>query len=699
MAFVTTVMNAIFVGMHRILFVLSLLAGLVPATFAQRPQPALTHTFWRAELAGTAEQPRLRISVDIAPTWKLYALDTPPPSPRLALRATPPEGGRIGAFLQPVPKEEDDPALGVRVRYFDTRAVFEAPVENLRRGQDGVIEATSRFSICDPSICLPPTTVTLAVNLADGSGTTAGTALFTGLGSSPSRPVEVTPRAVMPAPAPEVEPTPVPASPAPEPVVPEPPALEPKQEASEMELVAPLTAEELAALPTRSEGSAPRGLLWLAALAGLAALLTPCVFPMIPLTVSYFTRHANSNREALGMASVYAFSIVGTFTGLGLLMALFVGASGAGSIAANPWVNLFIGVVFVVFGLSLLGLFEIRLPSGLVNAVGKQESRSGVVGVFFMGLTLTLVSFSCTVPFVGALLALASQGSWRDPIIGMVVFSSVFALPFFAFALFPRALGKLPKSGDWMTSVKVTLGFIELAAALKFLSQADLVWGFDILSRPLAIAISIVIFLMAGLYLIGRLPLQTYGEALNLSVGRLVVGMVFFSTALYMVPGLFGAGLGILDAYLPPRRATDFSIASASLQQGGMDAGWHVGVQGKQVAWAEAASTGRPIFIDFTGYTCTNCRYMEANVFTVPEVDARLNQFVRLKLYTDDLREGSENSTYQLELTGTVALPTYAILSPDGSQVIDILSGTASVARFRAFLEQALPAQPLAFAR
>lgn len=696
MAFVTAVMNAIFVGMHRILFVLSLLIGLAPATLAQRPQPALTHTFWRAELAGTQDQPRIRIAVDIAPTWKLYALDTPPPSPRLVLRATAPEGARVGSFLQPVPKEEDDPALGVRVRYFDTRAVFEAPVENIRRGDDGTIEATSRFSICDPSICLPPTTVTLAVNMADGSGTTAGTALFTGLGSSPSRPVEVTPRPVAPTPAPE--PTPAPAQTEPETPTTEPPA-EGAQEEEEMVLVAPLTAEEQAATPTRAGGEAPRGLLLLAALAGLAALLTPCVFPMIPLTVSYFTRHANSNREALGMASVYAFSIIGTFTGLGLLMALFVGASGAGSIAANPWVNLFIGVVFVVFGLSLLGLFEIRLPSGLVNAVGRQESRSGVVGVFFMGLTLTLVSFSCTVPFVGALLAMASQGSWRDPIIGMVVFSTVFALPFFAFALFPRALGKLPKSGDWMTSVKVTLGFIELAAALKFLSQADLVWGFDILSRPLAIAISIVIFVMAGLYLIGRLPLQTYGEALNLSVGRLVVGMVFFSTALYMVPGLFGAGLGLLDAYLPPRRATDFNLTASSAQQGGMDAGWHVGVQGKQVAWEEAATTGKPIFIDFTGYTCTNCRYMEANVFTVPEVDARLAQFVRLKLYTDDLSEGGENSTYQLELTGTVALPTYAILSPDGSQVLDILSGTASVARFQAFLDQALPAQPLAVAR
>lgn len=332
MAFVTAVMNAIFVVMHRFLFALSLLVGLAPATHAQRPQPALTHTFWRAELAGTQDQPRIRIAVDIAPTWKLYALDTPPPSPRLVLRATAPEGARVGSFLQPVPKEEDDPALGVRVRYFDTRAVFEAPVENIRRGDDGTIEATSRFSICDPSICLPPTTVTLAVNMADGSGTTAGTALFTGLGSSPSRPVEVTPRPVAPTPAPE--PTPAPAQTEPETPTTEPPA-EGAQEEEEMVLVAPLTAEEQAATPTRAGGEAPRGLLLLAALAGLAALLTPCVFPMIPLTVSYFTRHANSNREALGMASVYAFSIIGTFTGLGLLMALFVGASGAGSIAAD----------------------------------------------------------------------------------------------------------------------------------------------------------------------------------------------------------------------------------------------------------------------------------------------------------------------------------------------------------------------------
>ncbi len=442
-------------------------------------------------------------------------------------------------------------------------------------------------------------------------------------------------------------------------------------------------------------GAAAPGLGWgfvlLAIGAGLAALLTPCVFPMLPLTVSYFLRHTGSRGEAIRMAGLYALTIVGTFTGLGLLLALFVGASGAARVAANPGVNLFIGAVFVAFGLSLLGLFELRLPAALVNRVDAAgRTRTGALGVVFMGLALTLVSFSCTVPFVGVLLAAAAQGAWVRPLVGMLVFSATFALPFFAFALFPRALGRLPKSGAWLEMLGVTLGLVELAAALKFFAQADLVWGLGVLTRPVAVALTAVLLAVTGLYLLGLVRLPG-AEGQPVGPLRLLTAVGFLGAGLYLVPGLWGAPLGVFDAYLPPRTATDFSVTNAATPTA--DDGWHVGLAGLEAARAEAARTGQPVFVDFSGYTCTNCRYMEANVFTAPAIARALaERFVRVRVYTDDAAEGEALQRYQLQLTGTVALPTYAILAPDGAGLVAVESGTLSAARFGAFLDRAVPA-------
>jgi thiol:disulfide interchange protein len=319
------------------------------------------------------------------------------------------------------------------------------------------------------------------------------------------------------------------------------------------------------------------------------------------------------------------------------------------------------------------------------------------VGVVFMGLALTLVSFSCTVPFVGALLAAAAQGIWLRPLVGMLVFSATFALPFFVFALFPRALGRFPKSGAWMGVLGVTLGFVELAAAIKFLSAADLVWGLGLLTRPIAIALTAVLLGVAGLYLLGLVRLPGH-EGQGIGPLRLVSAVGFLGAALYLVPGLWGAPLGLFDAYLPPRSATDFTLAGASTQAPDDD-GWHVGLSGLAAARAEAAQTGRPVFVDFSGYTCTNCRYMEARVFTQPEVAARLrDRFVRVRVYTDDAAEGEALQRYQLRLTGTVALPTYAVLAPDGASLAGLESGTMPAARFAAFLDRTSAAFPVRMA-
>ncbi|MDZ7681716.1 MAG: cytochrome c biogenesis protein CcdA [Fodinibius sp.] len=360
--------------------------------------------------------------------------------------------------------------------------------------------------------------------------------------------------------------------------------------------------------------------LWIALTAGFAALLTPCVFPMIPLTVSFFSKQKEGEGyRAIGQALGFGAAIVLTFTILGALLALFIGASGANQFAANPWVNLFIALVLVVFAVSLLGAFELRLPHQLTNWLNqKSNESSGFVGVLFMALTISAVSFSCTAPFVGGVLAATTGGQWFYPILGMAGFSTAFASPFVVFALFPRWLESLPKSGSWMNIVKVLLGFIELAAAVKFLSNADLVWQWGLVSRPFAIAAWIAIFLLAGFYVLGIYSINNDSRSKQIGTGRLMLALPFILFSFYLIPGLMGASLGIWDAWLPPKQATDVSVVQSLAQQGGTGMAattaksWS---SNYEEAKETAQKENKPLFIDFTGYTCTNCRAMETNVF------------------------------------------------------------------------------------
>jgi len=430
---------------------------------------------------------------------------------------------------------------------------------------------------------------------------------------------------------------------------------------------------------------------WLAMTAGFAALLTPCVFPMIPLTVSFFSKQSeNSNGEKpVGKALLFGFSIVLTFTILGVLLAAIIGAAGANQFAANPWVNIFIGVVLIAFGFSLLGMYELRLPHQLTNWLNqKSDEKSGVMGILFMALTISAVSFSCTAPFVGGVLAATAGGEWFNPIIGMVGFSAAFASPFVIFAMFPSWLESLPQSGSWMNIVKVLLGFVELAAALKFISNADLVWQWGIVSRPLAIAAWIAIFLIAGLYLLGTFALKHEQKPEVIGTGRLLLAIPFLLFSFYLIPGLLGASLGIWDSWLPPKQPTDVSVV-ASLSNTG------TGLSSSEEGWSEdfqasvekAKQENKPVFIDFTGYTCTNCRAMETNVFPRQEIQERFEDMVLVRLYTDGGTNASENQQMQFELTGNIALPTYVILNPDTQQVIEQLLGYAKEEKFISFLD------------
>lgn len=620
--------------------------------------------------AAVGEPVEVRLRAEIAEGWKLYAMDSPAGKPvaiTLGEDGVLPGGLALRGITQGTPDEGYDPNFDTTVRTFSDEATFVATLAtDAAEPGSYTVEGSVAFMVCDPRTCVPhfgkpfSTAVTL---------TPAGDA-----GSEPVPPPAADPFAGADADAELVLPGASAAETAP-----------PSDPAASDPAVSFALPDDYAA----ARGGGLWAFLLLAVGAGLGALITPCVFPMIPLTVSYFTKHAEDRGRAVRMALVYGAAIVVTFTALGALAAALVGASGAQVIAANPWVNLFIALVFIVFALSLLGLFELRLPNALLNAVDRQSrTQGGLGGVLFMGLAITLVSFSCTAPFVGGLLAATVQGEWFYPVAGMLAFSATFAAPFVGFALFPNALGRLPRSGAWLGAVKVTLGFVELAAALKFLSNADLVWGWGLLSRPLAIALAAVIFALAGLYLLGKLPLAHEPVAERIGVGRLLSAVAFLGLSLYLLPGLFGAPLGALDAYLPPRSATDPGLLAArpAADAPPTDFAWH---DEPDAAFAAARAAGKPVFIDFTGYTCTNCRAMEADVFPRPAVAARLSErFILLRLYTDDADRGPALQRYQLQLTGTTALPTYAIVDPATERLVDRYSGMASPEAFAAFLDR-----------
>lgn len=438
---------------------------------------------------------------------------------------------------------------------------------------------------------------------------------------------------------------------------------------------------------TTKQGSSDSllGFMLLAFLGGFSAIFTPCVFPMIPMTVTFFTKdrkkkktdgmteaeikavEAMYRREALKKVAVYAISIIAIYTILGVFFSAVFGA-GFNNWLSTHWLpNLFFFFLLLFFGLSFLGMYEIVLPSSWVNAADRQADKGGYLGVFFMAFTLALVSFSCTAPIVGSLLVLASGGALIKPILGMIAFSTAVALPFALFAAFPTWLNSLPKSGGWLNSVKVTLGFLEIAFSLKFLSQADLVYHWGILNRDVFIAIWIVLFSLLGFYLVGKLRLPHDSPIEKIPVPRLLLAIFSFSFVMYMLPGLFGAPLKLLSGYLPPESTMEWSMQTstepAPTSKTSKNAPKYSNflklphkLQGffdLKEALAEAKKVNKPIFIDFTGHGCVNCRKMEANVWADTAVLKRLKEdYVVLALYTDDRTTLPEEQWYEANQAG-----------------------------------------------
>ena len=449
---------------------------------------------------------------------------------------------------------------------------------------------------------------------------------------------------------------------------------------------------------------------WLAISAGAFALITPCVFPMIPITASYFAKHGGGGRKAaLKNALLFGGGIIGTFTLVGLATSVLVGAAGMSRFAASPWVNLAIAAMFVAFALNFFGLYEIRIPSGVLtrlDGASRDRASTGAVGSVLMGATFAVTTFTCTAPFVGTLLVLASQGQWQQPVVGLLLFSTTFAVPFFFLALAPTVLAKLPRSGGWLKSVKIVIGMIELGAALKFVSNADLVMGWGIFSRQVVLASWAIICGVIAIYLLGRhLPLgsgrarapagATPARASILAwlphpvAASLAAGFTVFG--IWLGLGLDGRPLGEVEPFLPPRFEDTPAGALAMAERGEEHDGFRWYTNDLEGALAAAREGGNRVFIDFTGYTCTNCRWMESNMFTIPEVAAQLERFVLARLFTDGDGEVYEDQMdYQRETFGTIALPLYAILDGDGNTVSTFLGLTRDRDEFLQFLKAAL---------
>lgn len=443
-------------------------------------------------------------------------------------------------------------------------------------------------------------------------------------------------------------------------------------------------------------------------LGGFLALLTPCVFPIIPLTVSFFTKQSKSKAKGISNAIIYAVSIIVIYTGLGFMITKIAGDNALNDMASSAFWNLLFFIVFVIFAISFFGAFEIRLPSKLVNAMdAKSNKSSGLVGIFFMAFTLCLVTFSCTGPIIGTLLVEASVGGNNlGPLMGMFGFSLALALPFGLFAAFPGWLNTLPRSGSWMNTVKVSLGFLELALALKFLSIVDLAYHWDFLYLERFIAIWIVIFIAWGLYLLGMFKLSLDDDKQpKISAGRLMMALLAFGFAVYMIPGLFGAPLKLLSGLAPPSHYREWVTETNNDCPHGIDCYDDV-----DKGVVKAKNTQKPVFIDFTGYACVNCRKMEDHVWSNPAILKLLKEeFVVVSLYVDDknllaaseqvpsLRSGKILRTvgdkwkdFQTFYFKSNSQPQYIITNAEGKILSPSYGFNSNVEDFKAFLEQSL---------
>lgn len=533
--------------------------------------------------------------------WHLYSQNVPEEGP-IPTSFVYDESEGAFKFIDNTSEENgqtiDDPVFQMKIKFFEKSATFIQKVEVL--GDASTVNGFVEFMACDDSKCLPPTEAELIFNLKEFS--------------------EATPSS-----------------------------------AGEQDII----VDNSNSIPTPNESEKGLwGIFFIAFLSGFAALLTPCVFPMIPMTVSFFTKQSKTKAAGIKNAIIYGISIIVIYVLLGTAVTAVFGADALNALATNVWFNIIFFLLLVIFAVSFLGAFEIMLPNSWANKVDSKADRGGLIGIFFMALALAIVSFSCTGPIVGTLLVQAASKGGLAPIIGMLGFSLAIALPFALFAAFPGWLNSLPKSGGWLNTVKVVLGFLELALAFKFLSQADLVLQTHILEREVFLAIWIAIFGVLAFYLFGKIQLPHDTPLKHISVGRLSLGLIVLAFTIYMIPGLWGAPLNLISAFPPPQNYSEspYGVGFSKVSEGGVQSdtnhdnlpeGAHLLAPHDILAFndydkglAYARKVGKPVMIDFTGWACVNCRKMEQNVWPNPNVlNILKNEVVLISLYVDDKRK------------------------------------------------------------
>ena len=622
------------------------LALFVPAS-AQRLDPIQ----WEFQAEPAAAPPggvvigRLTAKMDAG--WHLYSPTTPRGGPiptTIELKETASVAG-YEIFQQP-PEKKFDPNFQIDTEMHGGEAVFLYRIRLAETAPSGSLDltATVRYQACTDTQCLPPRRKTVQAALRiDAAAPAGGGEIPAGFVTAAAEPSS----------------TPPPAE------------------------AAPAEAPPVSTAGGAQDQGVP-AFLMVAFGFGLAAIFTPCVFPMIPITVSFFLRRDSGRKgESVMQALVFCLGIIVLFTLLGIAATALLGPFGVVQLGSNPWVNGFVALVFFVFALSMLGAFEITLPSGLLTRLDRASQRGGFLGTLIMGLTFSLTAFACVGPFVGTLLAASVQGGGLRPLLGMLAFATGLAAPFFLLAMFPAYLQRLPRAGGWMARVKVVLGFIILAAMLKYLSNVDQVLQLGLLRREVFLAAWVVLFGMAGFYLLGRLRLEGVDPEAPVGAGRLLVGGAFLVFALSLIPGMFGGRLGELDAYVPAGDRLAFA------REGGAENSLAWMKNDYEGALERARQQDGLVFVNFTGYACTNCHWMKANMFTRPEVAAALADFVLVELYTDGADPASErNQALQEEKFATVAIPYYAILRPDGTVVAAFPGLTRDPAEFLAFLRR-----------
>lgn len=542
--------------------------------------------------------------------WHLYSqfIEDGGPIPTSFSFTESPDYQLIETTIEPKSEEEWDPNFEMTLKYFSGEVTFVQAIKVLN-SEALTVEGSLEFMACDNSQCLPPEIQEFKINVIGG------------------------------------------------------------------EIVEELTEDASTDVTTTSGEDGEKQSLWkiflLGIVGGLIALVTPCVWPMIPMTVSFFLKSSGDKKKGIKKAVYYGISIIIIYVALGLGITLIFGADALNALATNPWFNVAFFVLLVVFAASFLGAFELTLPSKWVNKMdAKSETSKGFFGVFFMAFTLVLVSFSCTGPIIGTLLVEAVVNGVMAPLVGMTGFALALAIPFTLFAIFPSWLSSMPKSGGWMNSVKVVLGFLELALGLKFLSVADLTMHWGILDRETFLVLWIVIFAMLGFYLLGKLKLPHDSDLPHVSVGRLFMALISFAFAIYMIPGLWGAPLKAISAFAPPMYTQDFNMIEVVRNNSGGKAEsicaekpkysdfLHIpdGLEGYfdyDEALECARAMNKPLFIDFTGHGCVNCRNMETAVWIDPQVRKLLEEeYIIVELYVDDKTPLEPNEVTTVEFAG-----------------------------------------------